>query len=303
MARIRTIKPDFFTSLTIADLSLHARLTFIGLWTHVDDSGRCVDDARLIKAAVWPLDDRVSADVERDLRELSEASLIVRYEVGGRGYLAVRTWDEHQRINRPTKSKLPEPPSAPPAPRPPGRKPRSEESRPAEAASAPGRGDSSVTTHQPLTEDSPQERKGKERKGKEGNREGKGTPPTAGRSLALAAPPTLALVEPPADPPATTQALVAEWIDHCRKRPPGNVIGQVSKHIKTMLAEGTDPADIRRGFAEWARKGLHPSTLPSVVNEVMNSGTHPPAQKLSTADQRFSDAMALAARLAQEEAS
>jgi len=39
MARIRTIKPSFFTSLTIADLGLAERLTFIGLWTHVDDEG------------------------------------------------------------------------------------------------------------------------------------------------------------------------------------------------------------------------------------------------------------------------
>ena len=61
MARIRSIKPEFFTSLTIADLTVEQRLTFIGLWTHVDDEGRCVDDSRLIKAAIWPLDDRTAA--------------------------------------------------------------------------------------------------------------------------------------------------------------------------------------------------------------------------------------------------
>jgi hypothetical protein len=107
MARIRTIKPEFFTSLSIADLPLTARLTFIGVWTHVDDEGRCVDDARLIKAAVWPLDDRTSADVEDDLRRLSESSLITRYKVGERSYLEVSNWGEHQRINRPTPSKHP----------------------------------------------------------------------------------------------------------------------------------------------------------------------------------------------------
>lgn len=37
-----------------------------------------------------------------------------------------------------------------------------------------------------------------------------------------------------------------------------------------MLAEGIDPDDVRRGLAAWMTKGLHPSTLPSVVNEVMN---------------------------------
>jgi len=118
-------------------------------------------------------------------------------------------------------------------------------------------------------------------------------PPTAERGVALA----LAVVE---SEPDTTQALVAEWINHCRKRPPRDVVGQVGKSIKNMLAEGIDPADIRRGLAAWHSKGLHPSTLSSVVNEVMNAT---PAARPSTTDQRVNAALALAARYAQEEAS
>lgn len=116
MARIRTIKPEFFTSLTIADLSLTARLTFIGLWTHVDDDGRCVDEPRLVRAAVWPLDDRTAADVEVDLRTLHDASLIHRYERSGRRFLAIRNWREHQRIDKPKPSKLPAPEDGTPTP-------------------------------------------------------------------------------------------------------------------------------------------------------------------------------------------
>ncbi|MGV0098299.1 hypothetical protein [Streptomyces californicus] len=116
MARIRTIKPDFFTSLTIADLTPEQRLTFIGLWTHVDDEGRCVDDPRLIKAAVWPLDDRNSGDIEIDLKALSESSLILRYTLNRKRYLAITNWFEHQRINRPTASKLPAPEDGDPTP-------------------------------------------------------------------------------------------------------------------------------------------------------------------------------------------
>lgn len=71
----------------------------------------------------------------------------------------------------------------------------------------------------------------------------------------------------------TAQTLVGEWIDHCRTRPPGNVIGQVAKQIGGLLAEGIDPSAVRSGLAAWHAKGLHPSTLPSVVNEVLN----PPA--------------------------
>ena len=68
----------------------------------------------------------------------------------------------------------------------------------------------------------------------------------------------------------TAQTLTAEWIDHCAERPPRNVIGQISKHLKQMLDEGIDPDRIRRALAEWNRKGLHPSTLPSVVHEISN---------------------------------
>lgn len=73
---------------------------------------------------------------------------------------------------------------------------------------------------------------------------------------------------PPVD---GAQQVVAAWIECCRKRPPGTVIGQIAKGVKTMLEEGVDPDDVRAGLLEWARKGnLHPATLPSVVNEVMN---------------------------------
>jgi hypothetical protein len=77
--------------------------------------------------------------------------------------------------------------------------------------------------------------------------------------------------------PPGAQALIAEWVGNCAKRPPKAVIGQVGKHLAQMLADGTDPADIRRGLAAWQAKGLHPATLPSVVNEVMNgSAAIPP---------------------------
>lgn len=78
----------------------------------------------------------------------------------------------------------------------------------------------------------------------------------------------LAVIDP--DQP-TAHTLVAEWVDHCPKRPPGQVVGQVAKSIDRMLAEGIDPADIRRGLSAWHTKGLSPSVLASVVNEVMNA--------------------------------
>ncbi len=120
MARIRSIKPGFFTSEDVSELPLRARLTWIGLWTHCDDQGRAKDNVKLIKAAVWPLDDVSLREVEDDLATLAAHGRIVRYEVDGRRYLVVVNWHDHQKPNRPTPSKLPAPPaSLPPPPAPP----------------------------------------------------------------------------------------------------------------------------------------------------------------------------------------
>jgi hypothetical protein len=110
VARIRTIKPDFFRSDDVAQLSYRARLTWVGLWTYVDDEGRGKDNARIIKGDLWPLEDDVThEDVEKDLIELSRAGRIHRYEVDGEKYLLILKWTDHQRIAKPTASKLPPP--------------------------------------------------------------------------------------------------------------------------------------------------------------------------------------------------
>jgi hypothetical protein len=112
MARIRTIKPEFWVSRTNSRLSHAARLTFIALWNYCDDEGRGVDESRLVKAAAWPLDDGITASVVAGhLDELEALGLIVRYSVDGASYLAVRSWNEHQKIDRPTPSKFPSPPA------------------------------------------------------------------------------------------------------------------------------------------------------------------------------------------------
>ena len=108
MARIRTIKPHFFRSYDVAALSYRARLTWIGLWTYVDDEGRGRDDARIIKGELWALEDDVTwKDVQRDLTELSRSAHVVRYTSDGRDYLCIPTWLDHQVISRPTKSRFP----------------------------------------------------------------------------------------------------------------------------------------------------------------------------------------------------
>lgn len=75
--------------------------------------------------------------------------------------------------------------------------------------------------------------------------------------------------------PITAQTIVAEWLERVSKRPPSSVVGHVSRLVGQLLADDIEADDIRRGMAAWMAKGLHPSTLPAVVNEVMNAA--PPA--------------------------
>lgn len=112
MGRIRTIKPEFFTSPDIGALNFHARLTFIGLWTHCDDWGVALYEPRLLRAAVYPLDEDVPTDLVADhLRMLEEQGLIRTWTAeDGRVYLYVCGWTKHQRNERKSRRRLPAPP-------------------------------------------------------------------------------------------------------------------------------------------------------------------------------------------------
>ena len=105
------IKPGFFRSDSIAQLSLRARLTLIGLWTEADARGRGIAHARVLRGALWSLDDDVlSNDVEHDLRALMNTDHIQLYEVDGKRFYQVLRWDVHQSAAfRRGESHLPEP--------------------------------------------------------------------------------------------------------------------------------------------------------------------------------------------------
>lgn len=110
--RIRSIKPEFWTSEDIAALDWNTRLLFIGLWSYVDDNGVGRDVERLIVADLFPLEDDprdTLATVSRGLASLAARRLIARYTVNGRPFLHICTWDKHQKIDRPAKPRYPLP--------------------------------------------------------------------------------------------------------------------------------------------------------------------------------------------------
>ena len=112
--RIRSIKPEFWSSPDIAALSDSDRLLFIGLWSFVDDQGRGRDDVALIVAALYPHDMVANpletvAKVRDGLARLHAANLIYRYTVASRTYFLVTGWSKHQKVDKARPSRLPEP--------------------------------------------------------------------------------------------------------------------------------------------------------------------------------------------------
>lgn len=95
MARIRSLKPEFFTDEDIAKLPPLYRLAFEGLWCQADKAGRLEDRPERLKVQILPYDD-VSFGVVLDA--LVTARFVQRYSGSdGRAYLQVRSFEKHQR--------------------------------------------------------------------------------------------------------------------------------------------------------------------------------------------------------------
>ena len=108
MARIRTIKPDFFTSEDIVALSPNARLLYIALWCESDRDGRMKWRPGTFKIRYLPGDD---VDVESLCHELLDAGLVVQY---GDGLAYIPTFGAHQHVNpREKDSTFPDPHASP----------------------------------------------------------------------------------------------------------------------------------------------------------------------------------------------
>jgi hypothetical protein len=110
MPRIRTIKPEFPQSETTGKLSREARLLFILLWTVVDDSGRTRAASRMLASLLYPYDDDAPSLIDGWLEELESNDCVIRYTVDDSRYLQITKWLQHQKIDRPSPSRLPSPP-------------------------------------------------------------------------------------------------------------------------------------------------------------------------------------------------
>ncbi|MEU0403320.1 hypothetical protein ABZ318_24425 [Streptomyces sp. NPDC006197] len=305
MARIRTIKPEAFVSESLAEVSVEAERTFFGLLTQADDHGRHRDNAAIIAGLLWPLRaEHTSVHVEDDLHQLATAGLICRYTgCDGRRYLHIVTWSEHQKIDKPSQSRLPSCPRHQAAARCAPCKgtctKRTEDSptvlrgiaetspntpRPLDlaassVASTRGRTDEPPVTRQDAFDDiiGTRQQVGVKNAGQGAFAE---LSPKLPRSVGEGSAPGSRILDPgsliptgrtaPADG-VSAHRLVGEYVAACDERPPSDVIGHLGRITKKLLGEGIDPEHIRAGLANFAANPKHPSVLTSMVNEAMNA--------------------------------
>lgn len=101
MARIRTIKPEFFTSADVTSMSPLARLLYIGLWGVADREGRMKWRPADFKLQILPGD---ACDIYALCQEVIDRGMVVLY---GDGLAYIPSFLDHQSINpRESASKL-----------------------------------------------------------------------------------------------------------------------------------------------------------------------------------------------------
>jgi hypothetical protein len=152
MARIRTVKPEFFQHEALQDLEsqhadLHPMLVFAGLWGHCDKRGVFEWKPRTLKLHILPF---LTFDMEEALGLLETAGQIESFEAAGRKYGHIPSFEDHQRIGG------------------------KEHSDPAKHPAAPSKQRES-TGEAPGKHSGLQEGKGRDREGRGTGKEGKGT--------------------------------------------------------------------------------------------------------------------------------
>lgn len=129
--RIRSIKPEFWSSESNGRLSRNARLVFIGLWSVADNFGRFRADPRYLAGAVLPYDRDASSVVRSSLIELHSEGKIELFELDRSAFGVVCGFEAHQWMKKRGSPVYPSPqdPGAIILPRPDKTAPRSVQNR------------------------------------------------------------------------------------------------------------------------------------------------------------------------------
>ncbi|MEK7180481.1 MAG: conserved phage C-terminal domain-containing protein, partial [Patescibacteria group bacterium] len=109
--RIRTIKPELLEDSRTAALDGDAFRMFVGMILLADDHGHLRAAPDLLKAQIfWACPP--SRDPRETLARLSRAGLVRLYRVREQEYAHLAGWDKHQRVDHPSKPRMPGPADA-----------------------------------------------------------------------------------------------------------------------------------------------------------------------------------------------
>ena len=104
--RIRTIKPEFWQSETMASIPKDSRLLAIAVLNYADDQGYFYDVPRVIRGALFPFDDD-STTIRRGLDDLSQCGYIrIGTAPDGKRVCHIVHFRDHQKIDKPQPSKI-----------------------------------------------------------------------------------------------------------------------------------------------------------------------------------------------------
>jgi hypothetical protein len=286
MSRIRTLKPTRFTSRSLAKCPRDARTTFEGMWCEADDHGRGIADARLLKGAIWPLDDDITfLHVSAFIDVLAATGHIRLYAVDGETYYEVTNWEKHQAAAyRRGEAKYP-PFSA-------------------------GQPLESLAAHESVQENAARTQMdagtGNREQGT-GRRESTATPSEHAGEQTLpfdietadeGHSTDVAVIEP-----VTAQTILADLIDECTRcniKLPKQIIGQYAKRFKDHLDEGYTRDQIWAALVLMGQENVlsKPSYLPNKLVTVQTGPEqYPQRQKRSATDEAVEGWLALADQL------
>lgn len=250
MARMRSIKPEFFADQDLAEElpSRDARLLYIGLWGLADEHGRLRGDARSIKGQLFAYDDDLTPDIIDKLIEMiAESGRAVRYRVGKAIYLFLPKLAEHQRLEpEKTPSRLPGPDD--------------EQAELFKISSSGKFSDESAEN----AEESALAR-ARLFKHVAGSREHvAGSMRASERGAADEEP-------PPGnqEPPGQAEQILAEWRATLRAKPQKQIVNALGVIVQAALGQGQHPDHVREALRRWqARTGIGPQVLISIIHEV-----------------------------------
>src|SRR5690625_4506506 len=123
MARMRTLKPEFWDSPSTAKADLAVRLTFLAMWNWADDSGHGTANVKELEAFAFPNDEVTELprksrgnsagssgtfqNFSEILGEVADAYGVIFYRVKGRPYYCIPSFRKHQSKDFREKSRYP----------------------------------------------------------------------------------------------------------------------------------------------------------------------------------------------------